>query len=141
MSGGKKKILSEKDEKDWLTFTKQSGKVYDKEKDQELENKNLYKINKLDLHGFSLEDANAKTKKFILESFNQGYKKLLIVTGKGLRSKINNDPYRSKKMNVLKHSVPEFIKNEEDISRKIKGISAADIKDGGEGAIYVFLKR
>ena len=98
MSGGKKKILSEKDEKDWLTFTKQSGKVYDKEKDQELENKNLYKINKLDLHGFSLEDANAKTKKFILESFNQGYKKLLIVTGKGLRSKINNDPYRSKKM-------------------------------------------
>jgi len=141
VSGGKKKILSEKDEKDWLTFTKQSGKVYDKEKDQELENKNLYKINKLDLHGFSLEDANAKTKKFILESFNQGYKKLLIVTGKGLRSKINNDPYRSKKMNVLKHSVPEFIKNEEDISRKIKGISAADIKDGGEGAIYVFLKR
>ena len=99
-----KKILSEKDEKDWLTFTKQSGKVYDKEKDQELENKNLYKIYKLDLHGFSLEDANAKTKKFILESFNQGYKKLLIVTGKGLRSKINNDPYRSKKMNVLKHS-------------------------------------
>ncbi len=123
MSGGKKKILSEKDEKDWLTFTKQSGKVYDKEKDQELENKNLYKINKLDLHGFSLEDANAKTKKFILESFNQGYKKLLIVTGKGLRSKINNDPYRSKKMNVLKHSVPEYIKNEEDISKKIKSIS------------------
>ncbi len=141
MSGGKKKILSEKDEKDWLTFTKQSGKVYDKEKDQELENKNLYKINKLDLHGFSLEDANAKTKKFILESFNQGYKKLLIVTGKGLRSKINNDPYRSKKMNVLKHSVPEYIKNEEDISKKIKSISMADIEDGGEGAIYVFLKR
>ena len=138
MSGGKKKILSEKDEKDWLTFTKQSGKVYDKEKDQELENKNLYKINKLDLHGFSLEDANAKTKKFILESFNQGYKKLLIVTGKGLRSKINNDPYRSKKMNVLKHSVPEYIKNEEDISKKIKSISMADIEDGGEGAIYVF---
>ena len=141
MSGGKKKILSEKDEKAWLTFTKQSGKVYDKEKDQELENKNLYKINKLDLHGFSLEDANAKTKKFILESFNQGYKKLLIVTGKGLRSKINNDPYRSKKMNVLKHSVPEYIKNEEDISKKIKSISMADIEDGGEGAIYVFLKR
>jgi len=141
VSGGKKKILSEKDEKDWLTFTKQSGKVYDKEKDQELENKNLYKINKLDLHGFSLEDANAKTKKFILESFNQGYKKLLIVTGKGLRSKINNDPYRSKKMNVLKHSVPEYIKNEEDISKKIKSISMADIEDGGEGAIYVFLKR
>ena len=141
MSGGKKKILSEKDEKDWLTFTKQSGKVYDKEKDQELENKNLYKINKLDLHGFSLEDANAKTKKFILESFNQGYIKLLIVTGKGLRSKLNNDPYRSKKMNVLKHSVPEYIKNEEDISKKIKSISMADIEDGGEGAIYVFLKR
>ena len=76
-----------------------------------------------------------------MESFNQGYKKLLIVTGKGLRSKINNDPYRSKKMNVLKHSVPEYIKNEEDISKKIKSISMADIEDGGEGAIYVFLKR
>ena len=124
-----------------MDFTKKIENISVKEVDFLQENIQINKIPKLDLHGLSLSKANQKVKEFINESFDQGYKKLLIVTGKGLRSKINNDPYRSKKMNVLKHSVPEYIKNEEDISKKIKSISMADIEDGGEGAIYVFLKR
>ena len=84
---------------------------------------------------------NGLLKKFIIESFAKGYKKLLIITGKGLRSKVHNNPYLSEQMNVLKHSVPEFIKNDEDLFGKISKISTADLKDGGEGAFYIFLKR
>ena len=79
-------------------------------------------------------------KKFVVESFDQGYKKLLIVTGKGLRSKSYDNPYVSDKLSVLKYSVPEFIKNDENLNNKISRIAQADIKDGGEGAIYILLK-
>jgi len=94
----------------------------------------------LDLHGFSLSDANKIVKKFIIESFNNGYHKLLIVTGKGLRSKFHNNPYFSEKLSVLKYSVPEYIKNNENLTNKIRRISKADLKDGGAGAMYIFLK-
>ena len=85
-------------------------------------------------------EANKIVKKFIIESFNNGYKKLLVVTGKGLRSKSYNNPYVSEKLNVLRYSIPEFIKNNENLNNKISRIAQADIKDGGEGAIYIFLK-
>jgi DNA-nicking Smr family endonuclease len=93
------------------------------------------------LHGLSLNQANKIVKKFIIESFEGGYKKLLIITGKGLRSKVHKNPYLSEQMNVLKYSVPEFIKNDEDLFEKISRISTADLKDGGEGAFYIFFKK
>ena len=99
------------------------------------------KVRKLDLHGLSLDQANKIVKKFIIESFENGYKKLLIITGKGLRSKVHKNPYLSEQMNVLKYSVPEFIKNDEDLFEKISRTSTADLKDGGEGAFYIFLKK
>ena len=80
-------------------------------------------------------------KKFITDSFNNGYKKLLIVTGKGSRSKSHENPYFSEKLSVLKYSVPEYISNDEDLTNKISKISTADLNDGGEGAIYIFLKK
>jgi len=84
---------------------------------------------------------NKIIKKFITASFEQGYKKLLIITGKGLRSKVYDDPYSSKDMNVLKYSIPEYITNDEDLFNKITKISKADLKNGGEGAIFVHLKQ
>ena len=134
----KKFFVSTKDSQDWLNFTKNLENVYDKET-------NFYqtnaKIKKLDLHGFSLDEANKKAEKFIIESYKYGYKKILIITGKGSRSKVYDDPYRSEKMSVLKYSVPEYIKNQDNLSKKIKSITKADINDGGEGAIYVHLKQ
>ena len=134
----KKFSVSTKDSQDWLNFTKNLENVYDKET-------NVYqtndKVKKLDLHGFSLDEANKKAEEFIKESYKFGYKKLLIITGKGSRSKVYDDPYRSQKMNVLKCSVPEYIKNQDNLSKKIKSITKADINDGGEGAIYVYLKQ
>ena len=136
----KKYIASSQDKKDWITFTKQMGNVSVKKIDLPEQNIETNKIRKLDLHGSSLIEANKVVKKFIIESFNNGCKKLLIVTGKGLRSKSYDNPYLSEKLSVLKHSVPEYIKSNENLINKIRKISKADIKDGGEGAFYIFLK-
>ena len=136
----KKRFVTPKDKKDWDVFTKQMGDISPKESDLLKENIEINKVKKLDLHGSSLIEANKIVKKFIIESFNNGYKKLLVVTGKGLRSKSYNNPYVSEKLNVLRYSVPEFIKNDENLNNKISRIVQADIKDGGEGAIYIFLK-
>ena len=136
----KKSFISSKDEKDWLDFTKQMGNIKAKESDSSKENIRLSEVKKLDLHEFSLIEANKIVKNFIINSFNSGYKKLLIVTGKGLRSKSHENPYVSEKLSVLRYSVPEYIKNDENLANKINSISTADIKDGGEGAIYIFLK-
>ena len=92
------------------------------------------------MHGLSLHKANEEAKKFIIKSFEDKYKKLLIITGKGSRSKVHKNPYLSEQMNILKYSVPEFIKNDQDLLGKISKISKAELKDGGEGAFYIFLK-
>ena len=136
----KKNFTSFKDKKDWIAFTKQMGNIKVKESDLLKENIEVNEVKKLDLHGFSLIEANKIVKNFIINSFNSGYKKLLIVTGKGLRSKSHDNPYLSEKLSVLKYSVPDYIKNDENLTNKINSISTADIKDGGEGAIYIFLK-
>ena len=136
----KKYTASSRDKKDWINFTRQIDNIRPKEADLSQENKQINKVPKLDLHGFSLEESNKKVKKFIIESSNRGYKKLLVITGKGLRSKSYENPYISEKLNVLKNSVPEFIKDDEDLKNKISKVLEADIKDGGEGAIYIFLK-
>ncbi len=136
----KKHSASIKDEKDWSTFTKELKNIYDKDSSLEDGNKNSNKIGKIDLHGLSLDKANEIVENFINESFTTGYKKLIVVTGKGLRSQVCKDPYRSEKMSVLRYSVPEYIKNNENLSSKVSRIEKADLKDGGDGAIYIFLK-
>ena len=137
----KKYSVTPKDKKDWITFTERLENVYDKDTDFAKQSTTLNKIRRLDLHGLSLDKANETVKKFIIESFENGYKKLLIITGKGLRSKAHKNPYVSEKASVLKHAVPEFIKNDEDLFEKISRISTADLKDGGEGAFYIFFKK
>ena len=136
----KKYSASSKDKKDWVNFTKQIGNIGVKEDDLLEENQQINKVRKIDLHGYSLNNANKVLKKFIIESFNQNYKKLLIVTGKGSRSKSYDDPYISESLSVLKNSVPEYIKNDENLNSIISKIARADQQDGGEGAINIFLK-
>jgi len=108
----KKYPATPKDKKDWIAFTKRLENIHDKDNDFIKQNTTVNKIRKLDLHGLSLNQANKIVKKFIIESFDNRYKKLLIITGKGLRSKVHKNPYMSEQMNVLKYSVPEFIKND-----------------------------
>ena len=136
----KKYSGSPKDKRDWAAFTKQIGDISPKESDLRVQSTEINKVRKLDLHGSSLIEANKIVEKFIIESFNSGYKKLLVVTGKGLRSKSYYNPHVSDKLSVLRYSVPEFIRTDENLNSKIKRISKAEIKDGGDGAIYISLK-
>ena len=136
----KKYSVISKDKKDWDVFTKQMGNISAKESDFLKENVQINKVKKLDLHGSSLVEANKRVKNFIIESFNSGYKKLLVITGKGLRSKSSGNPYLSETLSTLKYAVPEYIRNDESLNKKITRISEADLKDGGTGAIYIFLK-
>ena len=137
----KKYSVSFKDRKEWLAYTKRIGELYDKDADL-VKNRNIIsKLNKLDLHGYSLNNANKATKEFVIKSFLEGEKKILVITGKGTRSKAIENPYLSAKMNILKYSVPENLKKDEDLQDKIYKIMEADIKDGGEGAFYIFLKK
>jgi len=137
----KKYFATSRDKNEWLAFTKQMDNISIKETDTLKQTTDQKKIKKLDLHGFSLDDANKEVEKFIIESFDNDYKKLLIITGKGMRSKSYDNPYLSKKLSVLKHSVPEYIESNENLFNKISKMSKADLKDGGDGAIYILLKK
>ena len=136
----KKYPVSLKDKKAWHSFIENMENVQDKDENYNKKSEESNIRAKLDLHGFSLDGANVEAKKFILTAYQKRLKKILIITGKGTRSKVFKDPYRSEKMNVLKYSVPEYIKNNEDLSNIIKKISKASNIDGGEGAYYIFLK-
>ena len=131
--------ISKKNKKDWEKFLSSSEKLHDKDLTANSNKTNISKS--LDLHGFSLEEANKKVESFLNSCFDQGVSKVIIVTGKGLHSQNEKNPYTSKKFGILKHSVPDFIKNNLELMKKIKNISGADIDDGGTGAFYIFLKK
>ena len=136
----KKYVASSEDKKNWMDFTKKIGNISFKEDDFFQKKVDKNKVPKLDLHGYSLSESNKIVNKFIIESFNRGFKKLLVVTGKGLRSKSYDNPYVSEQLSVLKYAIPEYIKNDENLNYKISKITQADSKEGGEGAISIFLK-
>ena len=103
-------------------------------------NKKL-KTKLIDLHGYTLENANQVIENFIIKSFEEGVSKLIVVTGKGLHSKNQNNPYVSKDLSMLKYSVPEFIENNKNLSKVIDYLQDARIEDGGSGAFYIHLKK
>ena len=128
------------DIEDWEYFTKSLENIYDKEENSLKSDVYSSKVRRLDLHGSSLEEANKQVEKFINDSFKKGYRKLLVITGKGSRSKTHANPYVSNKLSVLKNSVPEFINNNKNLLNKIKDMSTAELKHGGDGALFIYLK-
>ncbi len=131
--------ISDKDKKDWENFLSSEDKLPNK--DNKFQKKKYFKIKSIDLHGYTLEEANKAILNFINKSYEDKINKLIVVTGKGLHSNNEKDPYVSKDLSILKHSVPEFIKNDFEIMKKITEISEAKIEDGGDGAFYIYLKR
>ena len=131
--------ISDKDKKDWNKFINSSEKLPNKDFiDQE---KKSLKTRLIDLHGYTLEEANKEIEEFINKSFFENVNKLIIVTGKGLHSENEKDPYVSKDLGILKYSVPEFVTNNKDLMSKINEIADAKIEDGGGGAFYIYLKK
>ncbi len=131
--------ISNKNKKDWENFVKSNEKLPDK--DSKIQIKQIIKTRSIDLHGYSLDEANKTIRNLIFESFKKNVSKLIIVTGKGLHSQNEKDPYVSKDLGILKYSVPEYIKTNKDLAEMINRIEDANIKDGGEGAFYIYLKK
>tara|TARA_Y100000591_G_scaffold322315_1_gene338535 strand:+ start:369 stop:788 length:420 start_codon:yes stop_codon:yes gene_type:complete len=131
--------ISDKDKEDWIKFIKSNEKLHDKE--------NFLKENKssrtrsIDLHGYSLDEANKAIEIFVSKAFEENINKLIIVTGKGIHSKNEKDPFVSKDLGILKYSVPEFISQNKNLMKMINKIADAKIEDGGTGAFYIYLKK
>ena len=136
-----KKILeiSNKDKEDWENFVKNKEKIPNKDF---VKKKNIRheKIKKIDLHGYTIEEANKTVEQFIQKCFDESVTKIIVITGKGLRSKNVENPYLSKDLSILKYSVPEFIESNIGLTKIIIEITDAKIEDGGGGAFYIYLK-
>ena len=130
--------ISDKDKKDWENFIKKNDKLYNKDKDNFEKSAEYEKT--LDLHGYTLRDANNAVKDLVINSYNMGIKKLNIITGKGMHSDNSKDPYKSEKFGILKYSVPEFIQNNDEIVEKIKNIDFKDINNLNCGKFSIYLK-
>ncbi len=134
-----KKKISDKDLKDWEIFTSSKDKLYNKDS---ITNQKLNeKTKSIDLHGYTLDKANQVITEFISNAYNDGVKKLIVVTGKGIHSQNEKNPYVSKDLSILKYSIPEFIFNNKNLMKKIIEIKEAKIEDGGSGAFYIFLRK
>ena len=137
---GKKIIqILDKDKQDWENFLKNKEKIPNKDF---VNKKNIRheKIKKIDLHGYTIEEANKAVEQFIQKCFDENVTKIIVITGKGLRSKNVENPYLSKDLSILKYSVPEFIENNKNLTRVIIETTDAKIEDGGSGAFYIYLK-
>ena len=131
--------ISEKDKKVWQNFLSKNEKLPNK--DINLDKKISFKTRSIDLHGYSLEEANKSIENFVIQSYQEKINKLIVVTGKGIHSENEKNPYVSKDLSILKYSVPEFITNNKNLMKIIYDIKDAKIEDGGGGAFYVFLKK
>ena len=131
--------ISKKDKKDWENFLSKNEKLPNK--DIKIDKKINFKIRSIDLHGYTLEEANKTIESFIIKSYQENINKLIVVTGKGIHSQNEKDPYVSKDLSILKNSVPEFISNDKNLMKFIYEMKDAKIEDGGSGAFYIFLKK
>ncbi len=133
------KKISDKDKRDWENFLNRREKIPNKDETDKIEKK--YQTVLIDLHGFTLEEANKKIEKFIKNAYENNIYKIIVVTGKGIHSQNEKNPYVSKDLSILKYSVPEFISNNKNLINLIIKIEEAKIEDGGSGAFYIYLKK
>ena len=131
--------ISKKDARDWEDFLNKREPLPNK--DLSSAKKKIGRTKNFDFHGFSLDEANKTINKLIKDSYKNGVRKLVVVTGKGIHSDNEKNPYRSKDLGILKYSMPEYIKNTPDLMKLINEIKEADVEDGGSGAFYIFLKK
>ena len=130
--------LSDKDKKDWENFINSSEKI--QSKDIENLNHRIISERSIDLHGYTLEEANTQITKFIESCYVNKVKKVNVITGKGMRSKNLEDPYQSKDLSILKYSVPEYIKNNTELMNKIIKIDFDSVNSPSKGNFDIFLK-
>ena len=133
-----KKKLSDKDQRDWNKFVNEKSHLFDK--DEVSSQKANKKEISIDLHGYTLRDANIAVNNLIVKSYNQNVKKIEVITGKGMRSKVLENPYKSKDLSILKYSVPEYINNNKSLMDKIKKINLEDVNNLNRGSFSIYLR-
>ena len=131
--------ITDKDKLDWEDFLTSKDKLPNK--DIEFKNKKNLNSRSIDLHGYSLDEANKLIEKFIYKSYSENISKLIVVTGKGLHSSVEKNPYVSKNLSILRYSVPEFISRNQNLMKIINDFQDASIEDGGSGAFYIYLRK
>ena len=135
-----KKKLTDKDKKDWNSFIVSKEKLENKDTIKDYNSENTIKKT-IDLHGYTLEEANKKIFDFIINCFENGISKINVITGKGLRSKNLDDPYQSNKLSILKYAIPEFIKKNSDLIDKIVSIETDAVNSPLKGSFEIILKK
>ena len=138
----KKEDITKIDKKHWEEYLKNPRDVFDKDNNSDNSDKSSIENFrfKFDLHGYGLSGANEKVKEIIFSCYQKKYREILLITGKGIHSDTEKDVYASKNLSKLRYSIPDYINSDEELSRKVVKISAADKKDGGDGAIIIKLK-
>tara|TARA_Y100000741_G_scaffold181188_1_gene137728 strand:+ start:1167 stop:1586 length:420 start_codon:yes stop_codon:yes gene_type:complete len=134
------KKISDKDFKDWSDFINSNEKVDNKD----IYNKNLKSIlieKSIDLHGYSLNEANKIIYSFILSCYEKNVGKIKVITGKGSRSKNKDNPYQSENLSILKYSVPEYINSNPKLLKVIKYLNKEDVESSSKGSFDIFLKK
>ena len=131
--------ISKKDKKDWENFLSSNEKLPNK--DSKRKQHSSIKTKSIDLHGYTLDEANKVISDFIKNCYDKKVNKIIVVTGKGLHSDNEKNPYVSKNLSILKYSIPEYISNNKSLMNIINEIKDAKIEDGGDGAFYILLKK
>ena len=84
---------------------------------------------RLDLHGMTQDQARAALHGFIRRAYDSGIRSVLVITGRGYTGD-----------GVLRRYTPDWL-SEPAVRGMVAGVSLADRRHGGEGALYVALKR
>ena len=134
------KKITDKDKKDWLKFVKSNDKLDNKDSFN-TEQSSIIKEKSIDLHGYSLDDANKKIYNFIISCYEKNVNKITVITGKGSRSKNKENPYQSKNLSILKHSVPDYINSNQTLLKVIKSFDQSDIENVSSGSFVILLKK
>ena len=132
--------ISDKDKKDWNNFINSSQRVENKDKDS-VSKENIQSYISIDLHGYTLDQANKKVSELILSSYEKGIRNINIITGKGNRSSNQQDPYQSKNLSILKYAIPDFITNNLDLMNKIIKIDYQAVNEPTSGSFSILLKK
>ena len=135
----KKEDISQVDKKDWDEYTRRPTDIFDKDTTY-VENNSSRRF-KFDLHGYTLSEANTKVEEIISYCLKKKNYEILLITGKGLHSNTDNDVYLSKNYSKLRYSIPEYLNTNKNLASTISDISKADLKDGGDGAIIIKIKK
>ena len=134
------KKITDKDKKDWLTFVKSKEKLENKDSFGKKQN-SIKKEKSIDLHGYSLDEANKTIYNFIMSCYEKNVSKITVITGKGSRSKNKDNPYQSKNLSILKHSIPDYINSNQELLKVIKSFNQSEIDNILKGSFVIFLKK